>query len=417
MLKQKYKINNTKSKKSKKLAVIGVSGLALLLIVASVIKVSNQVSNNQEPNRSGQVRLAANAENWQKIGTSTSAKTSNESLNIAAASAAAAEATASAKATSAAQSTAKPARVAVVVHPAPSLSHGSSLYAYPNSDIATQARAWATVNPGQAGIMNRLAQTPMAEWFGDFSGDISSAVNTYVSAASAVGEIPELVAYNIPGRDCGSYSSGGAASPAAYQAWVSQFAAAIGNRSAVVIIEPDALAGQDCLSSADQQTRDQLIGYAVQVLRADDPSAAIYIDAGNSSWQSTSVMASRLQAADIAQATGFSLNISNFYTTASNTSYGQQLSSLVGGKHFVIDTSRNGNGPDSSNDWCNPDGRAFGQTPTLETGNSLIDGYLWIKGAGESDGQCGPSQQGTSAPAAGGWWPQYALMLAQNSGW
>jgi endoglucanase len=306
---------------------------------------------------------------------------------------------------------------ASTVTAAPSVNASLKLYANTGSNVAVNAESFAAENPSSASVMNRLASTPMAQWFGDFSGNITNAVNNYVSAAANAQQLPVLVAYNIPDRDCGSYSSGGATSSSAYETWISQFAAAIGSRSAVVILEPDALAGMDCLSSSNQQIREQLLSYAVQTLHAY-PNISIYIDAGNSGWQTVSVMASRLNAVDIAQATGFSLNVSNFYTTSSNTAYGESLSSLIGGKHFVIDTSRNGNGPDSDDDWCNPDGRAFGQTPTLQTGNNLIDAYLWVKSPGESDGQCGPSQDGTSAPAAGGWWAEYALMLATNSaGW
>ena len=76
----------------------------------------------------------------------------------------------------------------------------------------------------------------------------------------------------------------------------------------------------------------------------------------------------------------------------------------------------NGNGPDGGN-WCNPGGRAFGAIPTFATGNPLVDAYLWVKKAGESDGPCGPSEGGTGAPNAGTWWPQYADMLAINAGW
>jgi endoglucanase len=85
----------------------------------------------------------------------------------------------------------------------------------------------------------------------------------------------------------------------------------------------------------------------------------------------------------------------------------------VGGKHFVIDTSRNGNGPYTQGDpaqrWCNPPGRALGETPTTKTADPLVDAYLWIKRPGESDGTC------KGGPKAGEWWASYALALAENS--
>jgi endoglucanase len=303
----------------------------------------------------------------------------------------------------------------VSISAAPSINRNLALYTWPNSHIATSATAWANSSPVDANKMLRLASTPMAIWFTGAINDISNA-SSYVAAATAVNQVPVLVAYNIPERDCGSYSAGGASSPAAYESWINSMAAAIGHRQSIVIVEPDAIAGLDCLSSAEQQTRLQLINYAVQTLRSQT-SAAIYLDAGNSSWQPASLMSGRLQSAGISQATGFSLNVSNFQTSASNVSYGENLSGMLGGKHFIIDTSRNGNGPTSDDAWCNPDGRAFGQTPTMQTGISLLDGYLWIKNPGESDGPCGPSQDGVSAPLSGVWWPQYVLMLANNAGW
>ncbi|SCF71261.1 endoglucanase, partial [Streptomyces sp. MnatMP-M27] len=76
--------------------------------------------------------------------------------------------------------------------------------------------------------------------------------------------------------------------------------------------------------------------------------------------------------------------------------------------------SRNGNGPaPGKNDpqaWCNPKGRALGETPTVATGDKAIDAYLWIKRPGESDGTC------KGGPTAGRWWPRYALDLARNVG-
>jgi endoglucanase len=120
-------------------------------------------------------------------------------------------------------------------------------------------------------------------------------------------------------------------------------------------------------------------------------------------------MAQRLRQAGIGRARGFSLNVSNFNATADETAYGHTVAAAVGGKPFVIDTSRNGLGraPDSA--WCNPPGRALGQPPTSQTGDPLVDAYLWIKAPGESDGSC------NGAPAAGVWWPEYALGLAQRA--
>ena len=185
------------------------------------------------------------------------------------------------------------------------------------------------------------------------------------------------------------------------------FANGIGARRAAVVLEPDALAMMDCLSVADQQLRLDLLRFAVQTFAAKG-RIAVYLDAGHPRWTSASTMSARLLNAGIAQAQGFSLNVSNFYLTSENITYGAQVSALVGGKHFVIDTGRNGVGPTSDTQWCNPAGRALGLRPTTTTGNALVDAYLWIKTPGESDGAC------NGAPGAGSWMPEYALGLAQR---
>ena len=81
----------------------------------------------------------------------------------------------------------------------------------------------------------------------------------------------------------------------------------------------------------------------------------------------------------------------------------------MGGKHFVVDTSRNGLGPTPDGQWCNPPGRALGAAPTLETGDPAADAFLWIKRPGESDGAC------NGGPSAGTWWADYALGLARRA--
>lgn len=214
--------------------------------------------------------------------------------------------------------------------------------------------------------------------------------------------------YNIPIRDCGSYSAGGANNPDGYKTWINTIASAIGSNSAVVILEPDALPQSNCLNSTDLATRMSLLNYAVTTLRAN-PNTIVYLDAGHSGWKSVDEIANLLTQAGIGKANGFALNTSNFSATSNEVSYGTQISAKVGNKHFVVDTSRNGNG--SNGEWCNPSGRALGEKPTTSTGNSLVDAYLWVKAPGESDGQC------NGGPSAGTWWQEYAKGLATLAHW
>ena len=286
---------------------------------------------------------------------------------------------------------------------------GARLFVDPDSPARVQADAWRASRPDDAALLDRIAERPQAEWLGDWSGDVGAAVAGRVAAARAAGAVPVLVAYDIPGRDCsGGQSSGGAADAAAYRAWIDDFAGGIGDARVVVILEPDALADMDCLDEAGQQERLGLLAAAVSRIAAH-PGALVYLDAGNPSWHPAAEMARRLAAAGVARARGFSLNVSNFQTTAANLAYGRALSRLVGDRPFVIDTSRNGAGPSHDGAWCNPPGRALGEPPTTHTGETGVDAYLWVKRPGESDGAC----QG--GPPAGQWWADYALGLARRA--
>jgi endoglucanase len=282
---------------------------------------------------------------------------------------------------------------------------GRKLYVDPHSPAAKQAAAWRTTRPADAAEIDEIAGAPQAQWFGDWNADVAAAVNAHVSAASAAGRWALVVAYNIPQRDCGGLSAGGATD---YRGWIREFARGIGSRAAAVVLEPDALAGMDCLSAADRDGRIALLRDAVAVLRAT-PGVEVYVDAGHSAWHPAATIADRLRRVDVARATGFALNVSNFQATANELAYGRQIAAQLGGKHFVIDTGRNGLGPAPAGQWCNPSGRALGPRPTTLTGDGLADAFLWIKQPGLSDGPC------NGGPAAGAWWADYALGLARRS--
>ena len=117
----------------------------------------------------------------------------------------------------------------------------------------------------------------------------------------------------------------------------------------------------------------------------------------------------RLASVDAAKARGFSLNISAFDDTPAEVTYGELLGSTTG-KHYIVDTSRNGLGPGSTT--CNPAGRALGQPPTTLTAAAGADAYLWIKHPGESDGACAPGDL-----AAGVWSATIAEDLASHAAW
>ncbi len=285
---------------------------------------------------------------------------------------------------------------------------GVRYYVDQQSPAAANASMLTARDPASASLLYKIARQPQGVWFGDWVPTSQLREQVAASVARSGASVPTFVIFAIPSRDCGGYSSGGLSGPAAYGAWIRAFAAGLGSKRAAVVLEPDALAQLDCLSPAGQQARYGMLRDAVNVLAAHR-AAAVYLDAGNSGWQPVALMAARLRAAGVGRVRGFSLNVSNFHPTRVEQSYGDALSAVTGGKHYVIDTSRNGAGTAST--WCNPGGQALGARPTASTGDRHNDALLWVKRPGESDGTC------NGGPPAGQWWSSYAKGLAARATW
>ncbi|MES2437356.1 MAG: glycoside hydrolase family 6 protein [Patescibacteria group bacterium] len=284
---------------------------------------------------------------------------------------------------------------------------GQKLYVNPNNEASQVIKQWQNSRPADAEQLKKIANGASVTWLGGWNWDITRDVQNAIKDAQAQGAMPVFVAYNIPGRDCGQYSAGGVGSADEYRNWIRKIADAIGGNKAAMIIEPDGTTLTDCLGSRTAE-RFSLIKDAVSTFKSKG-NISVYIDAGHPGWITPDDMANRLKQAGIAQADGFALNTSNFVDTQKNIAYGTQVSDKVGGKHFVIDTGRNGLGSAPNNEWCNPWGRALGAKPTTNTGYPLVDAFLWVKGPGGSDGNC------NGGPNAGEWWPEYALDIAKRS--
>jgi endoglucanase len=278
------------------------------------------------------------------------------------------------------------------------------------------------VNPDNHGLLygntkeqQLIGSKPTAKWFGSDPPTLSQDVREYVSAAAAKSQLPVLVAYYIPDRDCGGSSAGGASSRSAYRTWIDRFAAGIGSSPTVVVLEPDALAQTiEACHRADADHHVSLLAYAVKKLKAL-PATYVYIDAGNAGWiDDPAELASVLTRVGVARADGFALNVANYETTGRSISYGTAVSRRLEGKHFVIDTGRNGAGPTyeagSKQPWCNQPGQKLGNRPTTDTGVLLVDAYLWVKQPGDSDGRCNGITQ-----SAGEWSPKLARQLTSGS--
>jgi endoglucanase len=297
---------------------------------------------------------------------------------------------------------------------------GANLYVLKPGDVgadaAQAAQAMAQSNPGDAAEMSKIAAQPWAEWYGGWLSNPGGLFKQRVQQWYALNLATAFIAvYNLPHRDCsGVFSAGGASSPAAYKAWIDNMAGGIGAYPTIVVIEPDGLPDTPCLGSLGAQ-RLQLVTYATKTL-ASLPNTSVYIDAGRSDWLPAGRMISLLKRAGVRYARGFALDVTGYATTGAELRYGNTIARALGGKHFIINTSRNGNGPLGAKNahnvrelWCNTPGRALGARPTTSTGDPLADAFAWVLHPGYSDGYC----QG--GPAAGTWWPQYALGLARRA--
>lgn len=268
-------------------------------------------------------------------------------------------------------------------------------------DPGTSADAWVGAHgsdPRAALIRARIAEQPTARWI--TTPDAAAAarsVSDHAGAARAAGAVPVLVAYALPDRDCGGASAGGVNGLAGYDGWVAAFAGALGQGPSIVLLEPDSLALQDCLSADRAARRGAALSRAVSTIVQRSPQARVFLDGGHSAWHSPAVQAERLRAAGVGKAAGFFSNVSNFRATADELAYGRALRGILGDRvQQLVDTSRNGRGP-AGTEWCDPAGRGVGESPTLDTGDPAVAGYVWVKPPGEADG-CAAAA-GTFVPA------------------
>ena len=218
-------------------------------------------------------------------------------------------------------------------------------------------------------------------------------VRDYTSRALEARKTPILSVYGIPGRDCGMYSSGNPLTTSAqYRSWIRRITAGLRGQHALVVLEPDAL---PLFSSSVSTCRTKPDGWRGMLRfaarRLSSSGAWVYLDAGHSNWTPYKTRPTILKKAGIGYARGFSTNVSNFRPTADEKIYAaKMLRGLrklgIRGKHYVIDTSRNGATPSANGyDVINPTWARLGSPPRLVF-DGAFDGTLWVKQPGESDG-------------------------------
>ena len=260
--------------------------------------------------------------------------------------------------------------------------------------------------------VSKIFEHPMSFWYGERNGKgscgtVHKSINRLLNRA--LPNLPIFVIYNMPGRDMGHYSKGGAKGRDNYMEFLESMCQAIGDNKLIVIYEPDAIPHSTLMPKDESDWRLNLMRDGLKYI-TDNCNAIVYVDVGHSNWLEPESAGKLFNRVTNNKVRGFCTNVSNFRSTKESMKWALRVSEYADNKHFVIDTSRNGNGP-YGNEWCNPPGRALGHPPTCDTGEELCDAFLWIKVPGESDGRA------NGGPRAGKFWPEYANDLVCNTDW
>ncbi len=202
-----------------------------------------------------------------------------------------------------------------------------------------------------------------------------------------------------------------------FERQVSEMAAAIDRRPTVILVEMDAIGSSSCMqrTGALPYWEDD-IRYEVNRF-ASLPHTVVYIEAGYSDAESAQYTAQALKAVGIKHVRGFYTNDTHFNWTMNELRWGWKVARLVGGTHFIVNTSDNGRGPvlnpdpvhQGIEDLCNPPNRGSGPRPTAHTGFASVDAFLWVHVPGESAGPC------NGGTASGTFWLANSLVESRNA--
>jgi endoglucanase len=274
-------------------------------------------------------------------------------------------------------------------------------------------------------LLEKIAREPEAQRVsagaeGGSPADIATFVNKLLchNLTADPGAIPIVSTYFMHGV------LGGCASTAQINAYMPLFeqrinamVAATGTRPIVYLLELDAVGSSSCMAQhGSLPAWERMLRYEVD-RTATLKHAVVYIEGGYSDSNTPSYAARILNAVGIRHVRGFFTNDTHINWTTSEVRYGDAVSRLTHGAHFIVNTAQNGHGPKLNphpstqgvEDLCNPPGRGLGPLPTTKTNFPKVDALLWTHIPGNSSGSC------NGGPASGSFWPARAISLAANA--
>lgn len=340
-----------------------------------------------------------------------------------------------------------------------------------NPTYTANVEATAKRHPELAAQIMAASHQPTALWVTS-SAEVAQ-IPTWLDQAhrqqKAAGKpvLSVYVVYGLPNRDCAASASAGELTVEQnglerYQRDfidpISRLFKASPDLPIVVVLEPDSLPNlatnlnvPKC--AAARTVYEAGVAYAIKQLA--NPNVSIYLDAGHSGWlgwDGNRTKVARIFRKVIDEAggkrlvRGFATNVSNYTHLSNNDGYRleptnpcpneltfvKKLGSTLDAQglkdmHFIIDTSRNGQGGIRRvwGNWCNIRGAGLGERPRSNPG-PRIDAYFWVKPPGESDGVSDPSaprfdamcqspESAKGAPQAGQWFGDYFVELVKNA--
>jgi endoglucanase len=311
---------------------------------------------------------------------------------------------------------------------------GNYLSAFPDSESwqtfldTTVKTKLPTVSPSvrrEVELLEKIASEPEAQRISSGASGGSSAAITYFTNklfchnfTADPGGVPIVSTYFM------HETLGGCPSTAQIDSYMPVFkqrvdatVQATGSRPVVYLLELDAIGSTACIRAhGSLPAWERMLRYEVDRM-ATLPHAVVYIEGGYADATTPDQAAQILNAVDIGRVRGFFTNDTHIDWTINEVKYGEAISRLTHGAHFVINTAQNGNGPKLNphpasqgiEDLCNPPGRGLGPRPTTSTGFPGVDAFLWTHVPGNSSGRC------NGGPASGTFWPARAIELAANA--
>ncbi|HWF34764.1 MAG TPA: glycoside hydrolase family 6 protein, partial [Solirubrobacteraceae bacterium] len=274
----------------------------------------------------------------------------------------------------------------------------------------------------QVALLSKIASEPETSRFSVYTagggpGAIYSQINKFLCRMHTVAPdaIPLLSTYFID--HTGNCPTETPSQQAAFERRVDEFAHGVANYPTVIFAEEDAVDTSGCLTRRGLAARKKLLSYEVGAL-AKIPHAVVYLDGGTEDANSARFAASILNAAGVKRIRGFFLNATHRNWTSKEIAFGNRISKLTHGSHFIVNTANNGHGPalnphpsrQGVENLCNPPSSGLGPQPTTNTGFPLADAFEWTAVPGKSSGFCHPGD-----PSGGVFGLNLALALATRA--